>query len=76
MDHQLQYTYAAIHMPLCMQNNHNAFLVLQLGDPLGSTPFAATIQPILIKIATTFDTIVVTAYADNVVFSGPMSQVC
>ena len=43
---------------------------------MGSTLSAATIQPILIKIATTFDTIVVAAYADNVTFSGPMSQVC
>ena len=43
---------------------------------MGSTLFAATMQPILINIATTFDNIVVTAYADNVVFSGPMSQVC
>ena len=49
---------------------------VQQGDPLGSTLFAATIQPILIKIATTFDAIVVTAYADNVTLSGPMSQVC
>ena len=47
---------------------------VQQGDPLGSTLFALAIHPILLEIASTFD-IVVAAYADNVVFTGRLSEV-
>ena len=47
---------------------------VQQGDPLGSTLFALSIHPILIKLGTEHN-ILITAYADNVVLSGPLSRV-
>ena len=44
------------------------------GDPLGSTLFALAIHPMLIEIAEAFN-VLITAYADNVVISGQLSEV-
>jgi hypothetical protein len=47
---------------------------VQQGDPLGSTLFALAIHPILTRIGSQHN-ILLTAYADNVVLSGPLSRV-
>ena len=47
---------------------------VQQGDPLGSTLFALAIHPILLQIASEFQ-VAVAAYADNVVFTGCLSEV-
>ena len=47
---------------------------VQQGDPLGSTLFALVIHPILLDIASNFD-VVIAAYADNVIFTGNLSEV-
>ena len=47
---------------------------VQQGDPLGSTLFALAIHPILLQIASEFQ-VAVAAYADNVVFTGRLSEV-
>jgi hypothetical protein len=47
---------------------------VQQGDPLGSTLFALAIHPTLIKIAEAHE-VLITAYADNVIISGPLSLV-
>ena len=47
---------------------------VQQGDPLGSTLFALAIHPTLIKIAEAYE-VLITAYADNVIISGPLSSV-
>ena len=48
---------------------------MQQGDPLGSTLFALAIHPVLLEIGRTFPHVLITAYADNVVLSGPVSEV-
>ena len=47
---------------------------VQQGDLLDSTLFALAIHPILIKLGSQHN-VLITAYADNVVFSGPLSRV-
>ena len=47
---------------------------VQQGDPLGSTLFALAIHSTLIKIAEAHE-VLITAYADNVIISGPLSSV-
>ena len=47
---------------------------VQQGDPLGSTLFAMAIHPTLIDIADKHPEVLLTAYADNVVISGPLTQ--
>ena len=46
---------------------------VQQGDPLGSVLFALALHPLLTKLAETHPDIFITAYADNIVFTGPMS---
>ena len=48
---------------------------VQQGDPLGSTLFALAIHPVLLEIGRAFPDVLITAYADNVIVSGPLSQV-
>ena len=44
------------------------------GCPLGSTLFAFALHPILIEIAEAFPSIIIFAYADNVVMTGPLQD--
>jgi hypothetical protein len=44
------------------------------GDPIAGTLFALAIHPIIIKVAEDYD-VVVTAYADNIIMSGKMSEI-
>jgi len=48
---------------------------VQQGDPLGSTLFALALHPILLEIGSTYSEVIVTAYADNVSFTGPLVQI-
>jgi hypothetical protein len=48
---------------------------VQQGDPLGSSLFALAIHPILLELGDAFPGVFITAYADNVVMSGPLSLV-
>ena len=47
----------------------------QQGDPLGTVLFSAPVQPLLHKIADTYSSILILAFADNVCLMGPSSQV-
>ena len=47
----------------------------QQGDPLGTVLFSAPLQPLLHKIADTYSSILILAFADNVCLIGPSSQV-
>ena len=47
---------------------------VQQGDPLGSTLFALAIHPILLALGLHHQ-VLISAYADNVVISGPLSRV-
>ena len=46
---------------------------VQQGDPLGSTLFALAIHPVLLDLGRSFPSLLITAYADNVIFAGPLS---
>ena len=46
---------------------------VQQGDPLGSTLFALAIHPVLLDLGRLFPSLLITAYADNVIFAGPLS---
>ena len=46
----------------------------QQGDPLGSTLFALAIHPVLLDLGRSFPSLLITAYADNVIFAGPLSE--
>ena len=48
---------------------------VQQGDPLGSVLFALGLHPIITKLASSIPEVLITAYADNVVISGPLSFV-
>jgi hypothetical protein len=48
---------------------------VQQGDPLGSTLFALALHPILLDIGNTYPEVVITAYADNVSFTGPLDHI-
>ena len=48
--------------------------VLQ-GNPLGSTLFALAIHPILLDLSKLHPSLLITTYADNVIFTGPLSVV-
>ena len=47
---------------------------VQQGDPLGSTLFALALHPVLTELGRHHQ-VLITAYADNVVISGPLSRV-
>jgi hypothetical protein len=47
---------------------------VQQGDPLGSTLFALAIHPVLLEIGRAFPHVLITAYAENVVLSGSLSE--
>ena len=45
---------------------------VQQGDPLGGTLFALAIQPVLLDLGILYPTLLIAAYADNVIFAGPL----
>ena len=48
---------------------------VQQGDPLGSALFALALHPILVDLAEAFPNVQITAYADNVIISGPLTDI-
>jgi len=46
---------------------------IQQGDPIGSVLFEFALHPLLSKFAESHPGIFITAYADNIVFTGPFS---
>ena len=48
---------------------------VQQGDPLGSILFALAIHPLLLEVGKKYPTILITAYADNVVTTGLLKKI-
>ena len=48
---------------------------VQQGDPLGSLLFALGVHPLLVRIGANHPSVFLSAYADNIIITGPLSKV-
>ena len=57
-------------------SNSNSESDAQQDDQLGSTVFALAIHPVLLDLGRLYPSLLITAYAVDVIFAGPVSMLC